>query len=463
LDERELGVGGRKLASLREEFEKVSLVLEKCEDVDRNFSVSRGEFERRQRATYEALQRRNLEVGFVFSDEHYCGDVPYLGGNTNVSIEQVAGVIGESGFHIIAGLEGGYVAEQLAGRSGSKVHKVQMLQLADEKYPISAEKLQDVLREANGDKEVRSIGLLTPRQVVPATIVDALNRSVGDENLVDAQELYFRIRYLKSDEEMRLIGDASKIANAMMRGMLAVLKPGMLETEVAAWGYFMAKELGSEENGWDIMVTANEANRTLIGKALNREIRSGDFVHIGVAPKRDGLNSCLRRSVVAVEDPGKLKAAQKYWLDFVERAFQVGYEAYCRVVREGLPAKLQEEALVLHFRSMTEEVNKRFGLSIDDLSNLKPYTGTHNAGYTECQEFYGAITLDSDEPLGEQIVTMLDVALRGIGDRWDDVVIPGLDYVVIEDTLGKFGKVVEDFNSKVPRNVQPMVGNVDGL
>lgn len=463
MDGRELGVSEKRLAALRDEFEKVSLVLEKCEDVDRNFSASRDEFERRQRATYEALQRRNLDVGFVFSDEHYCGDVPYLGGNTNVSIEQVAGVIGESGFHIVAGLEGGYVAEQLAWRSGSKVHKVQMLQLADEKYPISAEKLQDVISEANGGKEVRSIGLLTPRQVVPAAIVDALNRSVGDGNLVDAQELYYRIKYLKSDEEMSLIKDASKIANAMMRGMLAVLKPGMLETEVAAWGYFIAKELGSEENGWDIMVTANEANRTLIGKALNREIRSGDFVHLGVAPKRDGLNSCLRRSVVAVDDPGKLKAVQSYWLGFIERAFQVGYDAYCRVAREGLPARLQEEALVAHFRSMTAEVNRRFGLSIDDLSNLKPYTGTHNAGYTECQEFYGAITLDSDEPLGEQIVTMLDVALRGMGDRWDDVLIPGLDYVVVEDTLGKFGKAVEDFNKEVPKNVEPMVGNVDDL
>lgn len=453
----------KRSAALRDEFDKVSQVLETYGGVDRNFSASREEFKRRQRDTYEVLRKRGLDVGFVFSDEHYCGDVPYLGGNTNVSIEQVAGVVGEGGFHIIAGLEGGYVAEQLAARSGSRVHKVQMLQLADEKYPIRAERLQDVLREANNGREAKTIALLTPRQVLPAAIVESLNRIVGEGNIVDAQELYYSVKYLKSDEEMRLIRDASTIANAMMRGMLAVLKPGMLETEVAAWGYFIAKEMGSEENGWDIMVTANEANRTLIGKALNREIKRGDFVHLGVAPKRDGLNSCLRRSVVAVEEPGEVSADQKYWLGFIERAFQVGYDAYCMVAREAMPARMQEEALVMHFRSMTEEVNKRFGLSLDDLSNLKPYTGTHNAGYTECQEFYGAITLDSEEPLGEQIVTMLDVALRGIGDRWDDVIIPGLDYIVVEDTLGKFGKVVEDFNRKIPKNAQPMVGNVRDL
>jgi hypothetical protein len=33
----------------------------------------------------------------------------------------------------------------------------------------------------------------------------------------------------------------------------------------------------------------------------------------------------------------------------------------------------------------------------------------------ECQEFFGAITLDAYDPLGNRIVTMLDVALRDRG------------------------------------------------
>jgi hypothetical protein len=57
--------------------------------------------------------------------EHYDGDVANLGGNTNIQIEQVAGVIGKTGFHIVAGLEGGYVAEQLAERARAKVSKAE--------------------------------------------------------------------------------------------------------------------------------------------------------------------------------------------------------------------------------------------------------------------------------------------------------------------------------------------------
>jgi hypothetical protein len=223
-----------------------------------------------------------------------------------------------------------------------------------------------------------------------------------------------------------------------MRCMLAVLRPGLLETQVAGWAYWAAKELGSEENGWDVMVTTGEANRTLIGKALNRMIRPGEYVHLGVAPKRDGLNACVRRSLVAVEAPSQLTQTQMYWFDFLEQAYQVGEAAYRRVAKEKLPARYQEQALVDFFATRNAEVSKRYGKAIR-LETLKPYTGTHNSGYTECQEFFGAITLDSGMPLGNQIVTMLDVAIRGIGDHWNDVILPDLDYLVIENTLGKFG------------------------
>ena len=452
------GIGKDRMDQWHKEADMIAIVLENCEVVDKFFSVTTDEFLRRQNAVYKALEKQGIDVGIVFSDEHYNGDVPYLGGNTNITIEQVAGAVGKTGFHLLAGLEGGYVAEQLACRSRSQVHKVEMLQLADEKYPIEAERLEDVL-EVAACKKVSNVGLLTPRQVIPDGVVRYLENLFGEDNILDAQDIYYRIKNEKSDQEMRLIRDASKIADAMMRGMLAVLKPGMLETQVASWGYLIARELGAEEMGWDVMVTANEANRTLIGKALNRTIREGDYVHIGVAPKRDGLNACLRRSVIAVDDPSLVTAEQKYWLDFIDGAYDVGFDKYCEVAAKNLPAKLQEQALVDYFRARSDEVSKKIGRKID-LAMQKPYTGTHNAGYTECQEFYGAITLESDEPLGHQIVTMLDVAIRGIGDRWDDIIIPGMDFVLIENTLGKFGTRVENFNQQTPKNVQSMLGNV---
>ncbi|MBI3665440.1 MAG: M24 family metallopeptidase [Acidobacteria bacterium] len=439
----------------RQDLERVMRILEDTPAIDREYMAPREEFLARVARVNAALQSKGHSAGFVFSDEHYCGDVPYLGGNTNVSIEQVAGVVGPTGFHIVAGLEGGYVAEQLAGRAGAAVHKVELLQLADEKYPIAAERLEDVITAAAGGK-VDRIALLTPRQVIPAGIVEYLEKLFGRDGVVDEQELYYRVKYEKSDVEMRLIADACTVADAMLRAMLAVLRPGRLESEVAAWGAWVGRMLGSENDGFKIMVGSNVANRTLIGPALNRRIREGDWVHLGVAPKRDGLTACIRRSVIAVSYPSHVTEEQRYWFDLVEGAYQVGEHWYRKVAAENLPARLQEQALVDYFAARSEEVSARIGKKLD-LARLKPYTGTHNSGYTECQEFFGAITLDSQEPLGRQIVTMLDVALRGIGDRWDDVVIPGFDYCVVENTLGKYGPRVERL-TRLPIHVQELVG-----
>jgi len=452
-----------KLIRISKEFEMILKILARFKDlIDPSLEIPTEEYLRRQKAVYQTLKENSLEIGFVFSDEHYCGDNAYLGG-TVATIEQIAGIIGRTGFHIIAGLEGGYVAEQLAPRANAKVHKVELLQLADEKYPIKAERLEHVIEAAAQKKitEIGKIALLTPKQVIPAAIVEYLYDLFGKGNVVDKQELFYKIKYEKSDIEMQLIRQACVIADAMMRSMLAVLKPGMLETEVAAWAYFVGKELGSEENGFKVMVGANEANRTLIGEALNRVIKQGDFVHLGVAPKRDGLNSCIRRSVIAVDSPDKVTSDQNYWFQFIEDAYQVGFNKFVEVAQHHLPGKYQEQALVDFFKSKSDEVSQRIGKRIE-LETLKPYSGTHNSGYTECQEFSFCLTLDSENPLGNQIVMMLDVALRGIGDHWNDIVIPGLDFIVIENTLGKFGNQVETL-TKLPLNCQTLVGNVNEL
>ena len=148
---------------------KIDRILARAPKLDKSLRVEKPEFLARQNAVMEGLAARDVDCGIVYSDEHYCGDVPYLGGCTNLSIEPIAGILGVNGFHILAGLEGGYVAEQLGYRSGAFIHKVEMLKLADEEYPIEAEHVEDVLYQAAG-RVPKTIGLLTPREVLPVKI-----------------------------------------------------------------------------------------------------------------------------------------------------------------------------------------------------------------------------------------------------------------------------------------------------
>ena len=440
----------------RRQADIVDEILRRAPSFDKEYRLGPDEFQARHRRLIDALNAAGFDCGFVYSDEHYSGDVPYLGGNTNISVEPVAGVIGKNGFYLLAGLEGGYCAEQLAPRSGCKVRKVEMLKLADEDYPVAACKVEDVLEEACGCRP-RNIAILTPSQVLPTSIYRYLTDYFGDPSkVVDAQEIYYKIKYIKSDNEMKMTEIAARISDVIIEVMASVIRPGIYETQVAEWGYAAAWELGVEQLGFAISVASGVNNRTLIGKAVNRKIEEGDYVLLGAGPKWDGLTACERASVVCVDHPSKLTESQKYWFDFTENAYRVGLDAYIRVAEENLPAYLQEKALVDYFAGKSDEVSRRLGRPVN-MSLQKPYTGTHNGGYTECQEFYGAITLDSKEPLGSQIITMLDVAVRGFGNHWNDIVIPDMDYVLVEKTLGKYGRKVKVLN-ELPINIQHFVG-----
>jgi Xaa-Pro aminopeptidase len=486
------------IESFSDKLRKLETIVEKSPEIDRHFLVPGEEFVERRRKTWKALlEETDIDVAFAFSDEHYSGDVPYLGGNTNYSIEQVAFGLGPDPYSsgIIAGFEGVYIAGQLAKRAGIMVYPTESLQLADEKYPVEGFTLKDILERIAG-REVNRIGLLSPRQVIPDGIVASLEEIAGKNNVIDIQVPFQKVKNLKSANEMRLIEDAAYITSLALRVMLAVMEPGMDETEVAAFGDMLAKWMGCERQGFQTMVGSDIACTTMIGPALNRQIIEDECIHLGTSFKRDGLTACCRRSLFTSNSG--ITPYRDYFRKIVEEGFIVGFNAYVDIAENNRPAKHQEQALIDFFNAKTDEminmVRSEYGskvaISLKEhlfneipgitagLARMKPYTGTHNSGYTECQEFFGAITLESEEPLEEQIVTMLDVALRGRGSKWlgeeFEQIITGFDYWVVEDTLGKYGSVVKNLTGelqpegktvkgigKIPVNVQSLVGNIN--
>mgnify|MGYP000944179952 CR=1 FL=1 len=52
---------------------------------------------------------------------------------------------------------------------------------------------------------------------------------------------------------------------------------------------------------------------------------------------------------------------------------------------------------------------------------------------------------------------MLDVAVKGMGSYWNQIVIPGVDFYIIERTIGKFGDEARVLN-RLPIEVQEYVG-----
>ena len=437
----------------RSDLEKVVRILEETPGIDREYMTPIEEFQQRVRKVNDTL----ASTGTRSAWSSRTSTTPEMCRTSEgfQAIDRTGGrVVGPTGFHVVAGLEGGYVAEQLVYRSGATVHKAELLQLADEKYPIKAERLEDVITAAAGGS-VDHIALLTPGRSFPpgwsstCKAYSAAKASLTLKTFITGSSTK---KAISRWAHRGCIDDRGRDDARHAGG----IRPGRLESEIAARGAWAGRMLGSKPTVSDHggrQRSQPDPDRPRAEPA-NPE---GDWVHLGVAPKRDGLTSCVRRSVIAVTDASKVTEEQKYWFDLVERAYDVGGGVIgTKVAAERLPARLQEQALVDYFAGHAADVSRRTGKSID-LASLKPYTMQYS-GYTERQEFFGAITLDSHEPLGNQIVTMLDVALRGVGDRWDDVVIPGFDLLRRGEYAWASMAAGSSGSPRSPVHVQELVG-----
>ncbi|MDZ7837964.1 MAG: hypothetical protein U5N58_08425 [Actinomycetota bacterium] len=67
---------------------------------------------------------------------------------------------------------------------------------------------------------------------------------VGAE-VIDATDIIFNLRYIKSQNEQNIIKASNYIATLSMKNMIENLKPGLRELEVAAYGDFIIKKMGA--------------------------------------------------------------------------------------------------------------------------------------------------------------------------------------------------------------------------
>ena len=294
------------------------------------------------------------------------------------------------------------------------------------------------------------VAVASALEFLPCSQLFMLQSIFGKNNVMVDPEILRLIKYEKSDLELAIMQEANKIAEAALRGMLAVTAPGITELQVAAVGEYIMKSLGARRTGFCTIVTSGERNYTVIGPATNRVIEKGDFVSLGVSPTFNGYHGVIRRTVRAGKDPS---LEQRAFIKAVEDLYVVVMEAVRKAAEENLPSNYIDK----QGKSFLEGVKLKT-LSGDLHTPKEPYTFIHNIGCSECQEGYGAVTPHTETPLGHQVALAIDVALLGFEERGKPI-FPVL-YAVVEDAFWKKGSKMGVYN-RLPLNVQHLVGNIE--
>jgi hypothetical protein len=279
-----------------------------------------------------------------------------------------------------------------------------------------------------------------------------LQSQFGEGNVVFDPDLLRIIKYEKSDKELAIMQEANKVADAAMRGMLAVTLPGFTELQIASVGDFIMKALGAGRTGFVTIVTSGERGRTVIGPATNRVIRKGDIVSLGLSPTFNGYHGVVRRTVRAGVEPDP---RQRRFIKAVEDLYVVVMDAVKEAAEKGLPSNYIDQQGKKYLENLRIET-----ISGELAAPHEPYTFVHNMGCSECQEGYGAVTPYTANPLGRQVALAIDVALVGFDEK-GELVFP-VRYAVVEDAFWKKGSEVGVYN-RLPLNVQHLVGNLEPI
>lgn len=123
-----------------------------------------------------------------------------------------------------------------------------------------------------------------------------MERTLGRE-LLPAQELLVSLRSCKTEEELRSLVAAQRIAEKALEEVLPLLKPGAVEREIAAEITYRMRLHGAEGNSFDPIVVTGAKSSMPHGVPGDERIAAGDFVTMDFGCVKDGYCSDMTRTV----------------------------------------------------------------------------------------------------------------------------------------------------------------------
>ncbi|WP_077621603.1 M24 family metallopeptidase [Sediminibacillus massiliensis] len=157
--------------------------------------------------------------------------------------------------------------------------------------------------------QVKKIGAKTlgfEKNDLTYAIYERYSQTIEAE-LVPVGGLIEKLRLIKSEEEMSILRDAAKIADAAFEHILTFIKPGVREIEVSNELEFFMRKQGATSSSFDIIVASGLRSALPHGVASSKKIQAGELVTMDFGALYKGYASDITRTVAVGEISDELK------------------------------------------------------------------------------------------------------------------------------------------------------------
>lgn len=245
------------------------------------------ETEKRIAAVKELLSKKELDAALIYFDELNVANGWYLTGWCG-QFEKGSVLVPVKGDPILlGGPESEPFAHMEAAITETRCFPVFMV--PDEEYPnatiINFEQLNAELKaEGTVLHRIGFVGTST----IPHQVFEDFRRGFAGIELVDITDEYETMRAYKSPWEVEQIRASNVLCDMAYDEMVRAIKPEAYEYEVAAAGEHICRKNGASSFAYTCIVGSGPRAKAVVPTATNRQMKDGELVMIGIAPRVNG-------------------------------------------------------------------------------------------------------------------------------------------------------------------------------
>jgi Xaa-Pro aminopeptidase len=147
--------------------------------------------------------------------------------------------------------------------------------------------------------------------------------------LISAPEIVGVLRMVKDSHEIKLIRDASHLAEGVMTDLVSDLKPGVTEAELAARFEYEFKRRGAQGASFDSIILFGARSSMPHGAPSGKPLERGDIILLDFGCRKGGYCSDLTRTFAYGTIPGA-------WFSEIYDVVYSAQKAALRAVRPGV-------------------------------------------------------------------------------------------------------------------------------
>ncbi len=204
------------------------------------------------------------------------------------NIRWLTGFTGSSGLCVVTARRGAFISDpRYAIQSRAEVRGFRRV--------ISSRGLLDAVSEHGLLAGCRRVGFES--QHVTHAQYRTMRRIFGSVSFRPTDDLAEGLELVKDDGELALLREAVRITDGAFRHVLAVIRPGVRESDVAAEITFFQKRAGAERDAFETIVAGGARAALPHARASSRRLRAGDLVILDFGCTVGGYSSDLTRTV----------------------------------------------------------------------------------------------------------------------------------------------------------------------